>query len=423
MASNNRLTLKCRKKKSIQLNQKLTLRKFDEAGRLSALRDYQILDTLTEDDYDSISFLASVICDVPVALVAFLDEDRNWFKAHHGTPLSESPRAISFCQHAIAQSEDIMVIEDLKADKRFDNNPLVHENPGIVFYAGAPLVTKEGYSLGTVCALGTEKKRLNEAQQKSMIILSKRVMEMLELRKQNTELQELRSRLETKNSDLEQFAMIVAHDIKSPLTSIMLANQMLELDSTIIAKEENKKYLNVSGKAAHKIKSLVDGILSFAKAEHDLMERNKLNTREMIEGIFETLKFPKEVEMKYEGADDCFDFNTIQAEQIFINLINNAVRYNNNKVAKVTVSCVDDDDMIRFVVTDNGIGISENQQQRIFELFTSSTGMDSFGVKGTGIGLATVKKIVENNQGTINVESSEGEGSKFIVRLPKKQAQ
>lgn len=399
--------------------QTLLLKKFDEAGRLSALKQYNILDTATEEDYDSISYLAALICDVPIAFVAFLDETRNWFKSSYGTQEIESPRNISFCQHAIAQGEEVMMVEDATEDDRFRKNPLVQNDPNIVFYAGAPLVNREGYSIGTVCVLDTAAKKLTVKQKKGLAILSKRTMEMLELRRNNAELQELRSRLEHKNSDLEQFAMIVSHDIKSPLTSIILANEMLEMNDDVINSEENMKFINISNKAANKIKELVDGILTFAKSEHDLLDRKHIGTKQMIQGIFDSLKFPKEVQMVYDGEDNCFEFNAIQAEQIFLNLINNAVRYNDKNVATVTIKCEDDGEMTKFTVTDNGIGIREEHYGKIFDLFSSSDKPDAFGVKGTGIGLATVKKIVENNHGTIKVDSIVGEGTKFIIRLPK----
>ncbi len=395
------------------------MKKFDEADRLSELHKYNILDTLTEDEYDAITYIASVICDAPIALVAFLDEDRNWFKSHYGTDLSESPRAISFCQHAIAQTEDILVIEDLGNDSRFRDNPLVHIDPKVNFYAGAPLVNKEGYSLGTVCVLGMEKHTLSEKQQKALTLLSKRVMAMLELRRTNLELETLKVELEIKNKDLEQFAMLVSHDIKSPLTSIILANEMLKANKDIAASEDSLKFISISNSSANKIKNLVDGILSFAKAEHDLLQRTKINTKQLIQDIFDSLKFPKPVEFYFKGVDDCFDFNHVQAERIFLNLINNAVRYNDKKLAIISIDCEDEDEMIKFIVTDNGIGISEKQQKTIFNLFQSSAELDSFGVKGTGIGLATVKKIVENNGGDINVNSELGKGTKFIIRLPK----
>src|SRR5687768_16598974 len=124
----------------------------DEQERLQALRDYQILDTAPEDDYDDLTLLASQVCGAPMALVSLLDGDRQWFKSRVGTDLTQTPRDVAFCAHAIL-NEGIFLIPDARADPRFADNPLVTENPGIQFYAGQPLVTPEGYAVGTICVM------------------------------------------------------------------------------------------------------------------------------------------------------------------------------------------------------------------------------------------------------------------------------
>lgn len=399
-----------------ELNTKF--KKFDEAGRLVALKKYNILDSLSEEDYDAITFMASVICNVPVALVSFLDETRNWFKSHYGIDISESPREISFCQHAIKQQEDIMVVEDLRADERFKNNPLVINDPKVVFYAGAPLVNKEGYSLGTVCVFGFEKMQLSDDQQKALKQLSKRVIEMLELRRKNIDLELLKAKLEIKNTNLEQFAMVVSHDIKSPLTSILLANEMLSSSLQQKSFSESEKLLKIITNSAHKIKSLVDGILSFAKSAHDLAEKSKLDVIPFLKNTAGDLVFPKQVAFDFSG-DGFFVFNKIQAEQIFVNLINNGIRYNNSDAPRVAIHFFENKDFYIFEVKDNGIGISEENFDKIFELFNTVSKEDNFGIKSTGIGLATVKKIIENNGGSIQISSVINEGTTFTIKLPK----
>lgn len=386
---------------------------------MSDLEQYDILDTLSEEEYENITFLAAQICNVPIALMSFLDADRQWFKASYGSKLKATARQFGFCEYAIQEENNLFIVEDATLDSRFKNNPLVLGDPNIIFYAGAPIISKNGYGLGTICVLDNKKKVLTKEQEKSLLLLSKSISSLLELRKRNVTLEFMKVELELKNKDLEQFAMLVSHDIKSPLTSIILANEMLQSNEDIAASEENLKFINVSNKAANKIKSLVDGILSFAKAEHDLLQRTKVNTKQLIQDIFDSIKFPKPIEFHFKGLDDCFDFNHTQAERIFLNLITNAIRYNDKQVAVITIACEDDEDMIKFIVSDNGIGISEEQQRIIFNLFQSSTELDSFGVKGTGIGLATVKKLVENNGGDIKLNSEVGKGTKFIIRLPK----
>jgi GAF domain-containing protein len=135
-----------------------------EAKRLKELRKYNILDSLTEKDYEDVTFLAAVICDVPIALISFVDGDRQWFKSHRGLPGSETSREYSFCSHAIEIPDEVMIVEDSRIDERFRNNPLVTGDPGIVFYAGVSLVNKEGFGLGTVCIIDTKTRTLTESQ-------------------------------------------------------------------------------------------------------------------------------------------------------------------------------------------------------------------------------------------------------------------
>ncbi|HEU4535340.1 MAG TPA: GAF domain-containing protein, partial [Polyangiaceae bacterium] len=120
----------------------------DEASRLAALRAYEILDTEAERPFDDLARLASAICGAPVALVSFVDERRQWFKAKVGLDHSETPRDVAFCAHAIL-GDDLFVIDDAFDDVRFVDNPLVRGDPYVRFYAGAPLRARGGEKLGT----------------------------------------------------------------------------------------------------------------------------------------------------------------------------------------------------------------------------------------------------------------------------------
>src|SRR4051812_43525601 len=111
----------------------LIARDVNEDERLNALKSYHILDTAEEKDFDDLTDLASAICQTPVALISLIDSDRQWFKAHTGVDIRETSRDVSFCAHAIASYDDIMVVEDAKADERFANNPLVTGESNITF--------------------------------------------------------------------------------------------------------------------------------------------------------------------------------------------------------------------------------------------------------------------------------------------------
>ena len=133
----------------------------DENTRVETLHSYDILDTLPEERFDRLTRLAKRLFDVPIALVSLIDNDRQWFKSAVGLDVTETPREISFCGHAIL-GDDIFEVPDTLLDERFSDNPLVKDNPAIRFYAGCPLVVTNGSKLGTLCLIDKAPKKLTE---------------------------------------------------------------------------------------------------------------------------------------------------------------------------------------------------------------------------------------------------------------------
>ncbi len=153
----------------------------NEEARLQALRSYSVLDTPPEAGFDEIAQLAAQICGLPVALVSFVDAERQWFKARIGFDRDETPRDVSFCAHAL-QSQDLLEVGDAAADARFAANSLVTAD-GIRFYAGAPLVDPSGNILGTLCVMDRTPRQLAPAQAQALRILARQVVARLQLRR------------------------------------------------------------------------------------------------------------------------------------------------------------------------------------------------------------------------------------------------
>jgi PAS domain S-box-containing protein len=153
----------------------------NETERLKALRELCILDTEREGVFDDLVEIASQICGTPIALVSLVDEDRQWFKAKKGLEAESTPRELAFCAHAILTS-NVLVVNDAKQDARFSDNPLVTSEPHIQFYVGAPLITKSGYALGTLCAIDTVAKQLTAEQIRALQALSRQVVSQFEFR-------------------------------------------------------------------------------------------------------------------------------------------------------------------------------------------------------------------------------------------------
>ena len=152
-----------------------------EADRLRRLRELRILDTPPDERFDAIALLATQITNTPVALITLVDAERQWFKARIGFEPAETPRDISFCAHAIAGDDGLMIVGDAHADERFAGNPLVVDDPFIRFYAGAPLVTQDGQRLGTLCVIDRKPRSLDGEQCLALRALADQVVAKIEL--------------------------------------------------------------------------------------------------------------------------------------------------------------------------------------------------------------------------------------------------
>lgn len=166
------------------MNLKMSAR---ESARLQALKQYNILDTPSEQVYDDITALAAFICNVPIALISLIDADRQWFKSKVGLEVSETSRDVSFCAHTILDNR-IMVVKDALYDERFAGNNLVTCAPNIRFYAGVPLITADGYPLGTLCVIDHRPRELSESQTKTLAALARQVVVQIELQRVSAQL-------------------------------------------------------------------------------------------------------------------------------------------------------------------------------------------------------------------------------------------
>ena len=176
-----------------------------ETERLEALHRYRILDTNPEQAFDDLTLLASYVCETPIALITLVDADRQWFKSRVGITETETSRSISFCSHAI-QQPGLYIVADATSDEQFKENPFVTGEPGIRFYAGAPLVTPEGQALGTLCVLDRVPRTLTPAQVDALEALRRQVQAQLELRVNLIELERALARRD--QAEREERALI-----------------------------------------------------------------------------------------------------------------------------------------------------------------------------------------------------------------------
>ena len=225
-----------------------------EADRLRALRCYGILDTPAEQEYDDLVALAAQICDAPMALISLVDETRQWFKARVGCADPETPRAISFCAHAITRTKDeVFIVRDATKDEHFRRYPNVTGDPHIRFYAGAPLVTPEGYALGTLCVIDRRPRDLTGDQLRALRVLRRHVVNALELRR-------LVHAAEAATRAKSRFLASMSHEIRTPLNAIL---GMATLLRETPLNPEQRDYVDTIGSSGDLLLTLVNDILDF----------------------------------------------------------------------------------------------------------------------------------------------------------------
>mgnify|MGYP006283129625 FL=1 len=349
-----------------------------------------------------------------------MDKDRQWFKSKFGLQSNQTKRSDSFCSHAIESNTDIFEIEDASIHPFFKDNIHVLEK-GIRFYAGAPLIFDDGHALGTICVLDVVPKKLSETQKKALRNLANQVVKLLELRYKQKNLIEIQKNLREKNVQLQNFAGVVSHDMKMPLANIVVTIDILKSKYKDKLDDAGFQYLNNLKQSAFKMSDYISNILVHYESDNITRKETKdeIDLHELLENLVELIDINDNCDINLPEKNKTIRCNKTALEQIFLNLIGNSLKYNDKDNIVVDLDFYESDTHYFFTVKDNGIGIEKDKQKEIFKLFTTVADQDRKGQKGNGIGLSTVKKMINNLGGTIKVESEKGVYSKFTFSLEK----
>ena len=391
----------------------------NEASRLAKIDELAILDTLPEREYEDLVALAAEICQTPVAQISLVAKDRQWYKAEYGikVPGGQTPRSDAFCAHTILDPDRPLVVTDLRRDERFRNNKFVAGEPHVVFYAGFPLRSEEGYALGTLCVLDQKPRQITEAQQRTLARLSRQVVKLFELRRSLRQSQlRLRER-EYAYRLLSDFSHIIAHDLKAPVRNIRQAAEILREELKADLSPTTAELLDmITGRAAD-ASSMIDGVLRYSKvARSSRTLREPVNLRELVRRMEQKFDRAGTFTVEYTGSVDTLHSSSVALNHIFQNLIGNAVKFNDKPHCRVRV----DANYVTgrghvLTVHDNGPGIPDHQTEAVFNLFHSAVD-DSR--RGHGVGLSIVRRLVEDLGGTVTLTSELGRGTAFTIILP-----
>jgi signal transduction histidine kinase len=392
----------------------------NEHLRQAAVEKYRLLDTMPEESYDNITSIISTICDAPISLITLIDKNRTFIKSRNGLDMSESPRDTSFCGHAIAGNEEVMIVPDAREDKRFKGNPLV-EGFKAIFYAGAPLIDKNGYKLGTLCVYDHQPRTLTKKQVDALKAMAKQVMSLFEERFQTFELQKMKEQVEVRNQELKDFAGIVSHDLKAPLSNIIMITDLLRKGEKNLS-QQSDQYLGYLKESSNSMSRYIDGMLQFYRSEELVSEDyDEVSYVDLIEEVIAMTVMDESVEVRYiPEKDTTLITNEIALKQILINLISNAVKYSDKDHTHIDIKLIKHQEEYELTVRDNGSGIAPENINSVFKLFYVAAKQDRNGKQGTGIGLATVARLLEHMDGRITVDSQLGEWTEFKIHLPKK---
>ena len=391
----------------------------NELQRVQAVRSYEIFDTEEENDYDALTSIASMICQIPVALITFIDDKRQWFKSHHGTVINENLREYSFCTHTIAAEEEIMVVSDASKDERFANNPMVTGPTKIAFYAGVPLVNSEGYALGTLCVLDQVSRELTPDQKNALKILAKQVIDKIELRRKIKELATVNKELELSEQRKSDFLSIVSHELKTPITTLKANLQMLDRIKEKPDSPLFPKLVDSCSKNVEKINLMVDDLLNMHRYSENQLELNKthFSIYDLMSICCNHVRIDDRHELFVKGDHKIMLYaDEHRIEQVLVNFVNNAVKYApDSRQIDLTVSIVDNN--VKVSVKDYGPGIPEDNIPHLFDRYwrASHSGKKYTGL---GLGLYICAQIIARHDGQIGVESTIGQGSTFWFTIP-----
>lgn len=438
----------------------------NEAERIQKLLDYRVLDTSPETAYDDVAKLAAYICGTPISLVSLVDVSRQWPKSSVGLDATELPRDLAFCAHAILKPQ-VLVVPDAQADERFANNPLVAGAPYIRFYAGAPLVTSEGYAIGTLCVIDYVPKQLTSEQIQALEALARQVVSQLETRLSLQQLRLAQTQLvqNEKMASLGQMVAGIAHEINNPANFIagnidpakQYASELLalvelyqkectapsepiqvlteQIDLEFLAKDF-PQLLGSMEAGSQRITNIVKALRTFARL--DEADRKPADLQAGLESTLMILQHRLQAQShrpEIEVVKRIAPLPPILCcagllNQVFMNVLLNAIDaledYSSKKGGrqpqsiswspKITITAsLNDEKEVVITIADNGPGIHPTIRDRLFDPFFTTKPVG----KGTGLGLATsLTIVVEQHQGCLECFSEPDKGTQFVITFP-----
>lgn len=415
--------------------------------RIAVLKDLHVLDTLPQKEYDDVTLLCTLICNVPIAFISFIDEKRQWFKSKIGLEITETSRQDSICAYTIIQEEPL-IIQDILCDDRFKTMRIPRELE-IRFYASFQIKI-ENENIGTLCIVDTEPRELNESQKQCMVILANHTKIFMTFEKYQQqshakiqEIEQFHRQLYYKEplEDMKHVILTnISHEIKTPLNGILACIEML----SEIEQENVQTTVHVLRSCVDDVLTVFTNFMDLARDEASLTLYNEIaSLHKLMDDVLHNFRLKareKLLDFKFinDIPDSCIvEIDITRLRAVISNLLSNAIKFTSNTgYVHVEVHCTDEnyefennchDDPYNhrdkyvtfdFKVTDSGEGMPPEFVDNLFQTFSQRDMSSIKKHKGIGNGLAVTKKIVDAFNGNIRYSSEVGKGSTFRISIP-----
>jgi signal transduction histidine kinase len=390
-----------------------------EYKRLIELSELDLDYSSLKENLEDLTQLAARIAGTEISLINLIDSYTQWSVANYGIDIQQMPREDSVCQHVVSGGDRIE-IKDLKGDERFKDKFYVTDGPKLRYYYGVPLTTSRGINVGAMCVLDKRPQDVSPEAKELLAMIANQVIRRLEA------LKTIKS-LEEKVQELNLSKRKVSHDIRSPISGIIGLAEIMKEEVKNGRMTEIIELLDVIQKGGESLLELTDSILNqedrgTEPSDNEFScETFAQKLRELYSPQAQTKQVILEIRTYDESRAICFSKNRLL--QIVGNLVSNSIKFTPNKGKvgiEITVEMQDEDelaDTLIVKVTDTGTGMSEAKKADILA-GTAISERGTSGESGYGFGLSLVMHLINQTQGSIEINSEVGKGSRFEVRLP-----
>ncbi|MCY1144895.1 GAF domain-containing sensor histidine kinase [Actinoplanes sp. Pm04-4] len=391
----------------------------NETDRLAALYALDILDSEPEQDFDDIVALASNVCGTPMSLVTLLDTDRQWFKARVGVEQSGTDRDVSFCSHAIL-GRDLMVVPDATKDQRFADNPLVTGPMGIRFYAGAPLVTTDGFALGTLCVVDDEPRRLDIEQLQALRALARQVTSQMEMRRHAVALANTTARLQELERRKDELAGLLGGDLRAPLRLISAYVEKLgttgrhDADMAELVARATSGHIRGFLDLLHHLSQMAEAGFGAESLHMRQIDLTRI-TRQAVEAV-RPIAATKQIWILNQAGGPALPIiaDPVRLEQVLTHLLFAAVKYTPSGGRVRVGTDIESGPAVRL----DDMDMPDGMRPELFPHLYYGAIANPATVPGPDRGLAVAKKILDAHHATVALSDRPGDGTSLHVVFP-----